>query len=418
MANSDSFPAGLNFRALFESAPGLYLALKPDFIIVAVSDAYLRATMTTRKEILGRGIFDVFPDNPNDPNASGVRNLRSSLERVISQRAPDTMAVQKYDIRRPESAGGGFEERFWSPINSPVFSADGEILYILHRVEDVTEFIRLKERDGQQLKETEALRNRAEQMEVEIFLRARELNEANQKLRIANDHLALTMQELEAFSYSVSHDLRAPLRHIQSFTDLLSRDDASSLSEKGNRYVKTILEASKRMAKLIDDLLAFSRMGRAEMRQEIVSMTEVVQEVVHPMASDNPGRKIEWKIDPLPEIRGDRAMLYQVWVNLLSNAIKYTQQREVAKIQVRCEEKEKEFVFCIKDNGAGFSMEYAHKLFGVFQRLHRQEDFEGTGIGLANVRRIIMRHGGRTWAEGKVDEGASLYFSLPVYDKI
>jgi len=176
-----------DFQALFESAPGLYLVLTPDLKIVAVSEAYLRATMTKRDEILARGIFDVFPDNPDDPAATGVRNLRASLERVLQNRVSDTMAVQKYDIRRPESEGGGFEERYWSPVNSPVFGAGKEIAYIIHRVEDVTEFVRLKEQGIEQDKLTRELRTHAERMEAEIYVRAGEIQEANRRLEAANE---------------------------------------------------------------------------------------------------------------------------------------------------------------------------------------------------------------------------------------
>jgi PAS domain-containing protein len=178
-ARSTNLPTP-DFRALFESAPGLYLVLTPDLRIVAASDAYLVATMTRRDEILGRDLFHVFPDNPDDAHASGVRNLRASLERVLASRQTDTMAVQKYDIRRPAAAGGGFEERYWSPVNSPVFNGrPPEIAYIIHRVEDVTEFVRLKQQRLDQTREHEALQSRAERMEAEIFLRAREVQEAN-----------------------------------------------------------------------------------------------------------------------------------------------------------------------------------------------------------------------------------------------
>ena len=178
-----------DFQALFESAPGLYLVLNPDLTIVAASDAYLRATMTRRDDILGRGLFEVFPDNPDDPAATGVRNLRASLGRVLKRRTPDAMAVQKYDIRRPASEGGGFEERHWSPVNSPIVGADAKITYIIHRVEDVTEFVRLKERGIEQRRRTRRLRTRAEQMESEVFLRAQEIQEANRQLRKANQAL-------------------------------------------------------------------------------------------------------------------------------------------------------------------------------------------------------------------------------------
>jgi PAS domain-containing protein len=170
-----------DFRALFESAPGLYLVLTPDFTIVAVSDAYLSATMTKRKEILGLGIFEVFPDNPDDSHATGVRNLQASLNRVRQHRAPDTMPLQKYDIRRPQSEGGGFEERYWSPVNSPVLGKNNELAYIIHRVEDVTEFVLLKQLGTEQQRLTEQLRTRADHMEAEVYLRARQLEEANRK---------------------------------------------------------------------------------------------------------------------------------------------------------------------------------------------------------------------------------------------
>jgi hypothetical protein len=186
-----------DFRALFESAPGLYLVLTPDLKIAAVSDGYLQATMTQRPTILGRGIFEVLPDNPDDPHATGVRNLGASLARVLRDKSPDAMAVQKYDIRRPEGEGGGFEERFWSPINSPVFGASGEVAFVMHRVEDVTEFVRLKQRCVEQDKLAQESRVRSEQMEAEIFLRSQELQESNRRLRQANEELGRMRAELE-----------------------------------------------------------------------------------------------------------------------------------------------------------------------------------------------------------------------------
>lgn len=187
-----------NFRLLFESSPGLYLVLTPDFTIVAVSDAYSRATMTNRDDVLGRSIFEVFPDNPADPAATGVRNLRESLERVVRHRVADAMAVQKYDVRRPDSLGGEFEERHWSPINSPVLGAENELLYIIHQVEDVTEFVRLKERESEQEKLNELLRTQSGQMEAEIFRRAQEIHEANRQLRKVQAELELHVQERTA----------------------------------------------------------------------------------------------------------------------------------------------------------------------------------------------------------------------------
>jgi two-component system sensor histidine kinase/response regulator len=188
----------VDFRAVFEAAPGLYLVLTPELRIVAVSDAYLRATMTQRGSILGRNLFEVFPDNPDDPAATGARNLKRSLDRVLSERVPDTMAVQKYDIRRPESEGGGFEERFWSPRNSPVLGPDGRVCYIIHRVEDVTDYVRLTQTGAEQSRLTDELRNRAARMEQEIFVRAQEVQEANARLRTANEELRQNMVRFEA----------------------------------------------------------------------------------------------------------------------------------------------------------------------------------------------------------------------------
>ncbi len=203
-----------DFRALFEGMPGLCLVLTPDFRIAAVTDQYLQATMTERAAILGKGIFDVFPDNPDDPSATGAKNLRESLERVLRNRAPDAMAVQKYDIRRPASEGGAFEERYWSPFNAPVFAPDGRLTYIIHRAEDVTEFVRLKLRGQEQEALTEELRRRAERMEAEVYLRARQLQEFNQELEKANAALeAEVLQRQRGREHpreraAVSHDGR------------------------------------------------------------------------------------------------------------------------------------------------------------------------------------------------------------------
>jgi light-regulated signal transduction histidine kinase (bacteriophytochrome) len=220
-------------------------------------------------------------------------------------------------------------------------------------------------------------------------------------------------KELEAFSYSVSHDLRAPLRHIAGFANMLERRSGPSLDEQSRGYLKTIDGAAKRMGQLIDDLLAFSRISRNQMAPKRVSLDALVAEARREVMRDgNPS--IEWQIDRLPEVEGDQAMLRQVVLNLLANAAKYSSTRQPARIHVGVQSQSNgEVVVFVRDNGVGFDMQYVHKLFGVFQRLHSSDDFEGTGIGLANVRRIIHRHGGRVWAEGKVDEGATFYFALP-----
>ena len=221
-------------------------------------------------------------------------------------------------------------------------------------------------------------------------------------------------KELEAFSYSVSHDLRAPLRHVMGFVELLQKDAGPSLSEKSLRHLTTISQAAKRMGDLIDDLLAFSRVGRAELQKTEVNLDELVRETLGDFQAETKERNIVWEIHPLPPVRADRALLRMVLVNLISNAVKFTGARAEAKIEIGCAPNGNgETVIFIRDNGAGFDPKYTDKLFGVFQRLHSQDEFEGTGIGLANVQRIIHRHGGRVWAEGVVDGGATFYFSIP-----
>jgi light-regulated signal transduction histidine kinase (bacteriophytochrome) len=234
-----------------------------------------------------------------------------------------------------------------------------------------------------------------------------------ERVRARTVDLESANRELEAFSYSVSHDLRAPLRHISGFANMLTEDHGGALDEAGRRYLSVISDSTAHMGRLIDDLLEFSRMGRVDMHRGRFSTADLVKEALAQIEGETRSRRIEWSIGDLPETRGDRALLKQVWMNLLSNAVKYTGRRELAKISVGCRREDGEIVFSVRDNGAGFEMEYAGKLFGVFQRLHRQEEFEGTGIGLANVRRIVARHGGRTWAEGKLGEGAIFFFTLP-----
>ncbi|MEW6400753.1 MAG: PAS domain S-box protein, partial [Chloroflexota bacterium] len=225
--------------------------------------------------------------------------------------------------------------------------------------------------------------------------------------------LEFANKELEAFAYSVSHDLRAPLRHVDGFIEMLQKRTKNTLDHQSQHYMDVIAESANKMGTLIDDLLSFSRMGRNEMVRSQVDLNEVVREVIHDARHETEGRDIQWKIASLPPVTGDRAMLRIVLVNLISNALKFTRTRTTTEIEIGYERKETEIVIFVRDNGVGFDMDYVDKLFGVFQRLHRADEFEGTGIGLANVRRVISRHGGRTWAESEIDHGATIYFSLP-----
>jgi PAS domain S-box-containing protein len=244
--------------------------------------------------------------------------------------------------------------------------------------------------------------------------REEEIRGLNAELAKWSAELQAANKELEAFAYSVSHDLRAPLRHMAGFAELLQKKASSVLDDKSQRYMTMILESAKRMGDLIDDLLAFSRMGRVEAQKTLVDLDQLVKEVVGEVRQGTDGREIVWRIDSLPTCYGDRSMLKIVLVNLVSNAIKFTRQRARAEIEIgRAKGSEHEAVVFVRDNGAGFDMKYVDKLFGVFQRLHHADAFEGTGIGLATVQRIIHRHGGKVRAEGAVDQGATFYISVP-----
>jgi len=249
---------------------------------------------------------------------------------------------------------------------------------------------------------------------TEKRLAEEEIEKLNRELKRRVGELAGLNQELEAFSYSVSHDLRAPLRHIDGFTRLLGRHAGAGLDEKQRHYLATIEDSVRQMGNLIDELLAFSRLGREEIRSASVDLQAIAQEAIREVERDTNGRDVRWTVGALPPVTGDASLLRQVFVNLLSNALKYTRPRAVSSIEVGSVPADSDEVVCfVRDNGVGFDMKYSDKLFGVFQRLHGTGEFEGTGIGLANVRRVIQRHGGRTWAEGKVDGGATFYFSLP-----
>ncbi len=806
-----------DFRRLFESVPGNYLILSPTLSIVAVSDAYLKATMTKRTDIVGLSLFEVFPDNPDDPAATGTANLRASLNRVLQTKEPDTMAVQKYDIQRPAAEGGGFEERFWSPLNTPVLGKDRELLYIIHKVEDVTDFVKLKSKGTEQSKITEELLHRASQMENEILQRAQELQDANKQLReaekakseffanvshefrtplslilapletllsqrkseIPNSQLQLlqvvhnnairllqmvtglldfakveagkmkthpeptditalassvlnefealmrgknielvsemkvpdsyimidrylferilfnllsnaakftldggrvtvvlkltgeklrlsisdtgigiaendkenlfkmfyqaegsstrrydgtglglamvkefaelmggsvtvkstpgkgstfvveciapaantvperiyaahgspivpqyvipqegetsyegeeadanneeqvkllvcedneelssyivsllkddchikvardgeeglhmvetwkpdmvltdvmmpvvngievcrsikshpetsgiivvlltaltqrdalikgweakadeylfkpfhptelvtrmnslftvvkerkkaakfaeqktmellrTNSELEAFSYSVSHDLRAPLRVISGFSKILAEEYADKLDDNGNQTLRVINENAARMDQLIDDLLNFSRVSRTELQKQDIDMNALLEDITANIKLTDKNFSAVIRLKELKTAYGDVQLMRQVWINLLSNAIKYSRNKQMPVIEIGCRNIDDIPTYYIKDNGVGFDMQYAGKLFGVFHRMHNSSEFEGTGVGLALVQRIISRHGGRIWADAKVNEGAAFYFTLP-----
>jgi signal transduction histidine kinase len=262
--------------------------------------------------------------------------------------------------------------------------------------------------------EQELIRSR-DQLQQEVAERQRreeQIRKLNERLEQQTADLEVANRELEAFAYSTSHDLRAPVRHMLGFTELLQKHAQPNLDDKSRRYLSTILNAARKMGALIDDLLAFSRIGRAESQEGTVNLGPLVQDVIDEMRPDTSGRNITWRAGALPTLHCDRSMMRLVFVNLIANAIKFTRPRAAAEIEIGAFENERGVVVFVKDNGVGFDMQFSNKLFRVFQRLHGTEEFEGTGIGLATAHRIIHRHGGAMWADGAVDGGATVFFSV------
>jgi len=396
----------LDFRVLFEGSPDILLVLLPDsphFTMVAATEARLAATHTTREQTLGRGLFELFPDNPDDSGATGTNNLRASLERVLATRAADTMAVQKYDIRGPD---GTFQVKYWSPKNIPLLSSTGEVLYILHRVEDVTELLLASEVG-------EELRDRTRQMEREVITRSRELAEANRSLRDANAKLGQLDATKTAFFSNVSHEFRTPLTLILGPVE---RAVASADGTLGGEDLAALHRNALRLLRLVNRLLDFSRiesgLSAAFAPIDLAAFTAGLAGAFQSLFEDA-GVELIVDCPPLPElVYVDRAHWEKIVMNLVQNAFKFTFRGAVT---VRLRWLAAEVELSVQDTGTGIPEAELTRIFERFHRVAgaRGRSFEGSGIGLSLVHELVRLHGGDVRVESEVDRGTTFFVTIP-----
>ncbi|MDH6553402.1 signal transduction histidine kinase [Streptomyces sp. SAI-133] len=407
-----------DFRRLFDSNLSPLLVLTPDFVIVEVNRAYLTATRTDRS-IVGRPIFDVFPDNPEDPSADGVANLRRSLETVVASGRTDTMALQRYDI--PTSEPGVFAERYWSPVNAPVLDDEGRLTHIIHRGEDVTEFVHLRRVGREQQRAVADAQMRAEGMEIDLFVRAREIREVNEQLNRVNAELDASGRRLreeqrakDRFIATLSHELRNPLAAATAATELLALD-----MPEGHPALAVLERQLGTLARMSNDLLDGTRAvtGRLELVREPVDLRSVVEGAcadIHGLFAHD-GRTLDVRLPDAPlVVDGDRLRLAQVLTNLLSNALKYT--RPGGRTEVELADGGGEARLTVRDDGIGFAPGQAEELFGVFMRAAPAgpDTPEGLGLGLAVARTIAELHHGRVGAHSDgPGTGATFTVVLP-----
>lgn len=413
------------FELVFENAPGLFLVLapRPPYRIAAVSDAYLHATMTRRGTILGRGIFEVFPDNPEEVGATGVRNLRESLERVVKDHKPDAMALQKYDIRKPEEQGGGFEERYWSPINSPVLDGQGELQFIIHRVEDVTEFVRLTRAGEAQSELATALRVRAQAHEAEIFLRAQQVAEANRELRKTNTRLetairalSVANEGLESFAYVVAHDLKEPVRAVDA---LLQEAEENAIVPSVSDSVRAARRSNALLGRLLAGLLELARASRVETFElRPIDLRELLdgeecRARFEPLAKERHAQIDVVATPGCPPVMATEGHMWQILGNLIVNAIKHNgSPRPRVRVTIAPSQIAPALVtVAVEDDGPGLDERIVNTLDRI--KPGRPTTLRG-GFGLVIVRRAAESLGGSLEVSRSADlGGARMVVALP-----
>jgi PAS domain S-box-containing protein len=360
------------FKDLFDKAPTGYHEVDATGRLARINQAELKMLGYTAEELVGRFVWEIAA-NPGDSRQAVEAKLAGvpppvAFERIFRRKDGSTFPVL-------------IEDRL-------VKSREGNTIGIRAVVQDITERKRAED----------DIRQMNADLERRVIERTVQLETAN--------------KELEAFSYSVSHDLRTPLRAMDGFSQAVQEDFGPLLPPEGRHQLKTIRESAQRMGELIDDLLTFSKLSRQALRKQTVDTEKLVRGVIDELRNPADETRVEIRFGELPPCEGDSALLRQVWINLVSNALKYTRQRDLAVVEIGCERQGGDTIYFVRDNGMGFDMRYAHKLFGVFQRLHRAEEYEGTGVGLAIVQRVVHRHGGRVWANAALNEGAIFQFTL------
>ncbi len=389
-------------RMILETAIDGFLLADMQGKLIVVNDAYCRLSGYTKQELLNMNISELETNTETTTHLQKLKELREDRFESKHRRKDGTVYDLEISVQYREDEGGQMVA-FLRDITKQKQSEEN----ILASQVKLSEALEVSNRSRKTLLSVLEDQRRTQQ----------EINTLNAELehRVEQrtEQLEAANKELEAFSYSVSHDLRAPLRHINGFISLFLENKKTAITEEELGYLNIVSNSAKEMGDLIDALLSFSRLNRAEIQKTLIDSSSMISQLQEMFTEEFKSRKIEIQVNKLPFIYGDYQLIKQVWMNLLSNAIKYTSKKDVAKIEIGCLENDSEIVFFVKDNGAGFNMKYGDKLFGVFQRLHKPRDFEGIGIGLANVNRIITRHGGRCWAEGELGQGAAFYFSLP-----
>ena len=441
----------VNFHQLFDAAPDQYMVLSPALNIVAATDAYLKATLVQRANVIGRSLFDVFPDNPDDPSADGVRNLRLSLQHVLRHRTANTMAVQKYDVRNAE---GIFEERFWSVVNVPILDQAGEVCLIIHRAEDVTEYVRLK-RDQQ------VLQSQATHMEDEIYLRAQQVQKANQQLAEVAEQLRAGKEEIERknaelvlasktkseFLANMSHELRTPLNSIIGFSDVLKAGIGGSLSPKQLECLEHISQSGQHLLALINDILDLSKVeaGRMELDLAEIDLKLVLGTSLSILKEKAGLRRVQLVLDVAPDltrVQVDERKFKQILYNLLSNAVKFSGEGTQITVSAhpvpraavgRTDSNRSHRVLPgapgdfenfielkVADQGIGISQEGLDRLFEPFTQIDSglARRFEGTGLGLVMVTRLAELHGGTVGVSSREGEGTCFSVWLPLRNEV